>query len=51
MMLLFSGFVSLAFAVLLRDDLREQVRLGGMLFAGFVGSGVLLAWLMYVFPL
>jgi hypothetical protein len=51
MMLLFSAFVSLAFAVLLRDTAQEQVRLGAMLFAGFVGSGFLLGWLMYGFPL
>ena len=51
MMLLFAGFVSLAFAVLLRDSAHEQVRLGALLFAGFVGSGVLLGWLMYAFPL
>ena len=37
MMLLFSAFVSLAFAVLLRDTAQEQVSLGAMLFAGFVG--------------
>ena len=51
MMLLFAGFVSLTFAVLQRDDVREQVHLGAMLFAGFVGSGVLLGWLMYSFPI
>ena len=51
MMLLFAGFVSLTFAVLQRDEVREQVRLGAMLFAGFIGAGVLLGWLMYSFPL
>lgn len=51
MMLLFSAFVSLVFAVLLRDTGPEQVRLGAMLLAGFVGSGILLGWLMYGFPL
>ena len=51
MMLLFAAFVSLVFAVLLRDTVREQVSLGAMLFGGFVGSGVLLGWLIYGFPL
>jgi len=48
---LFAFFVSLVFAVIAKDDAREQLRLGGLLFAGFVGSALPLAWLMYQFPL
>ena len=48
---LFALFTSLVFAVLTKDDLREQVRFGGLLFAGFVVSAIVLSWLMYPFPL
>ena len=51
LLLLFTGFVSLVFALLLRDDPREQIRLGGLFLAGFVGAAVLLGWLMYPLPL
>jgi hypothetical protein len=48
---LFALFVSIVFAVLLRDDGRSQLRFGTLLFGGFVASAVLLGWLMYPFPL
>jgi hypothetical protein len=51
LMVLFAGFVSVVFAALMRDQPREQVRLGAMLFAGFVLAGVVLGWLMYPIPL
>jgi hypothetical protein len=47
----FAFFVSLVFAVIAKDDPREQVRFGGMMFAGFLASAVALGWLMYPFPL
>ena len=47
----FAFFVSLIFSVLSKDDLREQVRLGGKLFTGFVVAALVLGWLMYPFPL
>ena len=46
----FSFFVSLVFALLGKDTVAEQLRLGGMMFAGFVGAAVVLGWLMYPFP-
>jgi hypothetical protein len=46
-MVLFALCVSTVFAVLLRDDPAEQVRLGGRLLAAFVGGGLLLGWLLY----
>jgi prepilin signal peptidase PulO-like enzyme (type II secretory pathway) len=48
---IFALFVSLVFAILTKDDAREQIRFGGMLFAGFVIAAVVLGWLMYPFPL
>ena len=51
LMVLFAGFVSLVFALLMRDDPHEQVRFGALLWAAFTGIGVLLGWLMYPLPL
>lgn len=48
---LFSFFVSLVFAVLMRDEPRAQLRLGSIMFAGFLASAVILGWLMYPLPL
>jgi hypothetical protein len=50
-MALFALLVSVVFAVLQRDDPWQQVRLCVWLFAGFVGAGVVLGWLMLVFPI
>ena len=51
LLVLFSALVSIVFAALLRDQPREQLRLGARIFAAFVGAAVLLGWLMYPFPL
>jgi heme A synthase len=51
LLMLFAFFVSLVFAVIMRDAPREQARLGARMFAGFVGAGILLGWLMYPLPL
>jgi undecaprenyl pyrophosphate phosphatase UppP len=51
LLLLFAFFVSTIFAVLLRDDAREQVRFGATLFGAFVVGALVLGWLMYPFPL
>jgi prepilin signal peptidase PulO-like enzyme (type II secretory pathway) len=47
---IFAGFVSLVFALLTKDEAREQIRFGGMLFAGFLIAAIVLGWLMYPFP-
>jgi len=47
----FAFFVSLVFAVLTKDDAREQLRLGATLFGGFVVAAFILGWLMYPIPL
>lgn len=51
LLVLFSVFVSLVFAVLMRDDPKEQRAFGLRLFAGFVGAAIGLSWLMYFLPL
>ena len=51
LMIVFAMFVSVIFAVLMRDDPREQLRFGARLFGGFVGVALALAWLMYPFPI
>jgi len=51
LLIVFSFFVSLIFAFLTKDDLREQIRFGGLLFAGFLATAVVLGWLMYPVPL
>lgn len=50
LLILFSLFVSFVFALIARDEPGEQLRFGGMLFAGFIVSAVVLGWLMYPFP-
>ncbi len=51
LMVVFAFFVSLVFAVLLRDDVRAQARLGGMMFGAFIAAALLLGWIMLPFPL
>jgi len=51
LMALFAFFVSLIFALIAKDDVREQLRFGGLMFAGFLVSAFVLGWLMYPFPL
>lgn len=51
LMVVFAVLVSVVFAVLLRDEPREQVQVGMRMFGGFVAAGLLLGWLMYPLPL
>jgi hypothetical protein len=51
LMILFSLFVSVIFAALMRDDPREQLRFGARLLAGFIGAALILSWLLYPLPL
>jgi hypothetical protein len=51
LLILFAFFVSLVFAVIAKDDAREQLRFGGLMFGGFLASAIVLGWLMYPFPL
>lgn len=51
LLLVFAALVSAVFAALSRDEPRAQLRTGALMFAGFVGAAIVLAWLMYPFPL
>jgi hypothetical protein len=51
LMILFAFFVSLVFAVIAKDDAREQARLGALMFSGFLVSAIVLGWLMFPLPL
>jgi uncharacterized protein (DUF697 family) len=46
-MVVFSACVSIVFGALLRDTLREQVRLAGRIFGGLVLGAYALGWLMF----
>ncbi len=49
LMVVFSLFVAVVFAVLMRDTPREQVRFGAAVFGGFIVSALVLGWLMFPF--
>ena len=51
LLVLFAFFVSLVFSVIAKDEAREQIRLGGTMFGGFLAAAVVLGWLLYPFPL
>lgn len=51
LLVLFSLFVSVVFAAVMRETLREQVEFGAKMFAALVMSAIVLGWLMYPFPL
>ena len=50
LMALFALLVSTVFAALLRDDPREQLRLGAKMFGGLVGGAIIIGWLLYPLP-
>jgi hypothetical protein len=51
MLVLYAVLVSIAFATLLRDTPREQIRLGAMMLAAFVVFAYAVGWLMYPLPI
>jgi hypothetical protein len=51
LMILFAFFVSLVFALLAKDEAKDQLRFGAMLFGGFIVAAIVMGWLMYPFPL
>ena len=51
LMVIFSLFVSVVFAVLTRDEPKEQIAFGARLLGGFIGAGILIGWLLYPLPL
>lgn len=48
---LFALPVSAVFAALSRDEPREQLRSGALMFGGFLAAAVVLGWLMLPLPL
>jgi hypothetical protein len=50
-MVAYALLVSVVFAMLIKDDRREQLKTGGMMFVGFIGAALVIGWLMYPFPL
>jgi heme A synthase len=48
---IFAVLVSAVFATLSRDDPREQLRTGAMMFGGFIAAAIVLGWLMFPLPL
>ena len=51
LLVVFSLLASTVFAVLLKDDPREQIKAGAMMFGGFVAAAFVLGWLMYPLPI
>ena len=49
LLVLFSLFVAVVFAFLMKDEPREQLRFGTVVFGGFVLSALVLGWLMFPF--
>lgn len=51
LLVVFSVFVSAVFAALARDEPREQLRTGLLMFGGFVAAAVVFGWILYPLPL
>ncbi len=47
---IFAVLVSIGFALLMREEPKEQVKFALFAFACFVGSAFAIGWLMYPFP-
>ena len=49
-LVIFSFLVSVVFGVLAKETPRERLVYGAKVFGAFVGTAVVLGWLMYFFP-
>ena len=47
---IFAFLVSIGFALLMRDNRKDQIRFAIFSFVCFVGSAFVIGWLMYPFP-
>ena len=47
---IFAALVSIVFAMLMREDVRSQIRFGLFAFFCFVASAFVLGWFMFPFP-
>lgn len=50
-LIIFAVLVSVFFGALTRETFREGARIAGVMFASIVGFSLLVAWIMYLFPL
>jgi ABC-type uncharacterized transport system permease subunit len=48
-LVLFSFIVSVVFAILSKENLRDQLIYGAKVFLAFVGVALVLGWIMYPF--
>ena len=51
LLVLFALPVSEVFAALAKEEPREQLRSGALMFGAFVAAAVVLGWLIYPFPI
>jgi hypothetical protein len=51
LLIVFAVFVSIVFAVLMRDEPGQQLQFGARLFGGFVGVALVLSWALFALPL
>lgn len=51
LLVVFSSFVAVVFATLMRDDVTERLKLGIKMFGGLVLGAIMLGWLMFPFPI
>jgi hypothetical protein len=51
LLIIFSLCVSIVFAALMREEMREQVTLAAKMFAGLLAAAIIIGWLMYPFPI
>ena len=47
-MLVFAACVAAVFGTLLRDESRDQIRLGARIFGGLVMGAVVVGWIMHL---
>ena len=50
-MVLYALLVSVVFAMLLKDERRDQIKTGMMMLGGFIAAALAISWLMYPLPL
>ncbi|HEV3214438.1 MAG TPA: hypothetical protein VGZ27_01880 [Vicinamibacterales bacterium] len=51
LLVIFSICVSIVFAALMREEMREQAVLAAKMFAGLLAAAIVIGWLMYPFPI
>jgi hypothetical protein len=51
LMIVFAFFVSLVFAVIAKDQPKEQLTAGAKMFGSFIAAAFVLGWVMRLFPL